>query len=103
MFKKNINSGNSRQLGGKDTKKFRSDLAKHYANLTDEEAAMLFPPKAGINLIKLSNRSIVYSRDDGVPLFFDPTGHGDKLIPTVRLVSIIFTSSRTPASLENKK
>jgi Pre-PUA-like domain len=84
MFKKNITSSNTRQLGGKDAKKFKGDVAKHYPNLTEDEMTVLLPPKVGITLSKLSNRSIVYGTDDGVPLFFDPTGHGDKLIPTVR-------------------
>lgn len=86
MFKKHINASNSRQLGGKDAKKFRADLAKHYPSLTEEQTSLLLPPKTIITLTKLSNRSIVYGRDDGVPLFFDPTGHGDKLIPTVRFL-----------------
>ncbi|KAL4514187.1 hypothetical protein Ndes2437B_g04160 [Nannochloris sp. 'desiccata'] len=91
MFKKHINASNTRQLGGKDAKKFRGDVAKFFPNLTEEQTAVLFPPKAGITLSKLSNRSIVYGRDDGVPLFFDPTGHGDKLIPTVYALTLVPT------------
>lgn len=89
MFKKHINASNTRQLGGKDAKKLRGDVARLYPSLTEEHTAVLFPSKAGITLSKLSNRSIVYGRDDGVPLFFDPNGHGDKLIPTVGSLHLV--------------
>ena len=86
MFKKNVRDANSRQLGGKDVKKLRADVLKHFPALADEETlALLFPPKAILTQTKLTNKSIMYGTEDGTPLFFDPTGHGDKLLPTVRL------------------
>ena len=103
MFKKHINAANSRQLGGKDVKKVRADIAKHFPSLTEEQMASLVPPKAVITQTKLSNRSIAYGTEEGTPLFFDPNGHGDKLFPTVRspIVKKLFETKtkQQPAAL----
>lgn len=49
----------------------------------EEELGELFPPKSEVVLHKLSNRATVYSIQGGNPLFFDPEGRGDLLVPTV--------------------
>jgi translation initiation factor 2D len=108
MFKKNITVAGTRQLGGKDVKKFRGDIAKHYPDLDEESLNLLFPPKAQITQSKLSNRTLVYGIEGGNPLFFDPTGHGDRYLPTVyataivpTLVPTLYTHSQVSSKLLN--
>ena len=43
----------------------------------------LVPSKAEVTLLKLSNRSQAYTCNSSTPLFFDPEGRGDVLVPTV--------------------
>lgn len=83
MFKKNIAVLQTRPLSGKDGKKLRKDLERLYPNLSDDDHKRLFASKADINLIRLSNKAQVYACNGGNPLFFDPTGREDVLIPTV--------------------
>lgn len=84
MFKKTHDVGVSKthSLGGKDVKKFKNDLLKKYPQLEEEEWSILFPQKS-VTLTKLNNKCFVYSNVDGDPIVFDPSGHGDSLIPTV--------------------
>jgi len=86
MFKKNITVSKTHTLGGKDVKKLMKSLLKQYEtrDLTEEHLALLFPPKTSVAMAKLSNRSVVYLNGEGNPMFFDPNGHGDSLLPTVR-------------------
>eukprot|EP00889_Picochlorum_renovo_P003113 jgi/Picre1/30143/NNA_005512.t1 len=90
MFKKAHDVGVSKthSLGGKDVKKFKNDLLKKYQQLQDEEWSLLFPQKS-VTLTKLNNKCYVYSNIDGDPIVFDPSGHGDSLIPTVYALSKI--------------
>ena len=98
MFKKHVTSNSSRQLGGKDWKQFKSDIDKKYPSLTDEQRELLVPKSMSIT--KLSNRSLVYSGgEDGNPLFFDPNGHGDKLLPTVCPLTLRVPATQFIASL----
>lgn len=108
MFRKNITVAGTRQLGGKDVKKFRGDIAKHYPDLDEESLNLLFPPKSQITQSKLSNRTLVYGIEGGNPLFFDPTGHGDRYLPTVyataivpTLVPTLYTHSQVSSKLLN--
>lgn len=84
MFKKGVSTSKTHPLGGKDVKKFKLDLQKKHPDLTDEQRELLFPGKSTITVSKLSNKAIVYSNDHADPIMFDPNGHGDTLIPTVR-------------------
>lgn len=86
MFKKNISISKTHILGGKDVKNLMKKLLKRYEarDLTQELLALLFPPKTSVTMAKLSNRSVVYLNEEGNPMFFDPSGHGDSLFPTVR-------------------
>ncbi|WPT16595.1 Eukaryotic translation initiation factor 2D [Picochlorum sp. SENEW3] len=90
MFKKAHDVGVSKthSLGGKDVKKFKNDFLKKYQQLQDEEWSLLFPQKS-VTLTKLNNKCYVYSNVDGDPIVFDPSGHGDSLIPTVYALSKI--------------
>lgn len=83
MFKKNISISKTHILGGKDVKSLMKSLLKQY-NLTQEQLGLLFPPKTSVTMAKLSNRSVVYLNEQGNPMFFDVSGHGDSLLPTVR-------------------
>eukprot|EP00890_Picochlorum_soloecismus_P002183 jgi/Picsp_1/2966/NSC_01190-R1_eukaryotic translation initiation factor 2d-like len=85
MFKKNISISKTHILGGKDVKNLMKKLLKRYEarDLTQELLALLFPPKTSVTMAKLSNRSVVYLNEEGNPMFFDPSGHGDSLFPTV--------------------
>ena len=100
MFKKNIAVVQSRPLSGKDGKKLRKDLERLYPGLSDDDHKRLFASKAEVNLLKLSNRVQVYAKAGGNPLFFDPTGRDDILIPTVyalwlcpKLIPTLYTYS----------
>lgn len=53
--------------------------------ISEEQLGALLPGKGGLVQSKLSNRCVVYSLEGGSPLFFDPSGRGDGLLPTVRL------------------
>lgn len=106
MFRKNITVSGTHQLGGKDVKKLRADIAKQYPNLDEESRDLLLPPKAHITQSKLSNRTLVYGIEGGNPLFFDPTGHGDRYLPTVyatalvpTLVPTLYTHSQVSSKL----
>lgn len=82
MFKKNLTANSkSNQLGGKDAKNFAALIAKHFAldQLRDVEREKLLPK----SVTKLSNKIVVYHGSSGDPLFFDPTGYADKILPTV--------------------
>lgn len=83
MFKKNITVTQTRPLSGKDGKKLRKDIEKLYPTLSEDDHKRLFASKADINLMKLSNKATAYASSGGNPLFFDPTGREDVLIPTV--------------------
>ena len=83
MFKKNIAVVQSRPLSGKDGKKLRKDIERLYPSLSEDDLKQLFPSKADITLMKLNNKANAYSSSSGQPLFFDPTGREDVLIPTV--------------------
>ena len=53
-----------------------------YPDLSEEDLKELFPAKCQLVISKLSNRGQAYSLDDE-PLFFDPEGRGDYLVPTI--------------------
>lgn len=87
-------------MSGKDGKKLRKDLERLYPNLSEDDHKRLFASKAEVNLMKLSNRAQVYAKAGGNPLFFDPTGRDDVLLPTVyalwlcpRLIPSLYTYS----------
>ncbi|KAL6769697.1 hypothetical protein ACKKBG_A32020 [Auxenochlorella protothecoides x Auxenochlorella symbiontica] len=94
MFKKNITVSQTSLLGGKDNKSLKAAAKKSCPSLSEDQLSDLFSSKARITLSKLNNRSLVYGSEGGDPLFFDPTGHGDRLFPTV------YTLARFPDMLE---
>ncbi|KFM26052.1 Eukaryotic translation initiation factor 2D [Auxenochlorella protothecoides] len=94
MFKKNITVSQTSLLGGKDNKSLKAAAKKSCSSLSEDQLSDLFSSKALITLSKLNNRSLVYGSEGGDPLFFDPTGHGDRLFPTV------YTLARFPDMLE---
>eukprot|EP00884_Botryococcus_braunii_P009146 jgi/Botrbrau1/18232/Bobra.53_1s0086.1 len=83
MFKKNITITSSRPVSGKDIKKLKKDAALQFPDVSEDRLGELFPAKCEVILHKLSNRATVYSIQGGNPLFFDPEGRGDLLVPTV--------------------
>lgn len=83
MFKKSYSVSRSSALSGKDAKQFRSQLVRLYPGLDGEPMNVLFPPKASMFMSKLTCKAVVYGLEGGDPLFFDPTGFKDKLLPTV--------------------
>lgn len=83
MFKKNITVSQTSLLGGKDNKSLKAAAKKSCPSLSEDQLSDLFSSKTRITLSKLNNRSLVYGIEGGDPLFFDPTGHGDRLFPTV--------------------
>lgn len=86
MFKKNVSVSQSSLLGGKDVKSLKTAVKKSCPGISDAQLSDLFPGKAKVTQAKLSNRAVVYGLEGGDPAFFDPTGHGDRLLPTVSRV-----------------
>ena len=100
MFKKNVAVVQTRPLSGKDGKKLRKDLERLYPTLSEDDHKRLFASKTDVDLMRLSNKAQVYACSGGNPLFFDPTGKEDVLIPTVyalwlcpKLLPTLFTYS----------
>ncbi len=90
MFKKPHDVGLSKKhaLGGKDVKNFRNDVLKRYASITDDIWQQLFPDKV-VLFIKLNSGTFVWENADGNPIFFDPSGHLDLLIPTIYALCVV--------------
>ena len=82
MFKKGVTVQTTQLLSGKDSKSLRRSLQVQY-DLEEDALAQLLPAKAEVALLKLSNRSVAYTANAGNPLFFDPSGRGEVLVPTV--------------------
>ncbi|KAK9846268.1 hypothetical protein WJX81_000422 [Elliptochloris bilobata] len=82
MFKKAVSVQTTRPLSGKDVKALRRSIQLQY-DLEEDALAQLLPAKAEIALLKLSNRATAYTANAGSPLFFDPSGRGELLVPTV--------------------
>lgn len=83
MFKKNISVVNTRELSGKDVKALKRDIKVNFPDLSESEVTDLIPNKAEVSLLKLSNRAQAYTCNGKNPLFFDPEGRGDLLVPSV--------------------
>ena len=101
MFKKGVQTTvqTTQLLSGKDSKSLRRSLQVQF-DLDEDTLAKLLPAKAELALLKLSNRSTAYTANAGSPLFFDPSGRGDVLVPTVyalwlcpELLPAVFTYS----------
>jgi len=84
MFKKLHDVGVARchSYGGKDVKKFRNDVLKKYSQISEVEFNTLFPDKVVV-FVKLNTKVVLYKNAHDDPIFFDPSGHLDTLIPTV--------------------
>lgn len=83
MFKKNISILQTSLLSGKDVKTLKRDVKLNFPDLHDSEISELLPTKAEVSLLKLSNRAQAYTCNGKSPLFFDPEGRGDLLVPSV--------------------
>lgn len=95
MFKKKATVSQTSLLGGKDLKSLRVLAQSSCPALSDEQLLDLLPNKSKLTINKMSNKSIVYSLEGGDPLFFDPSGHGDRLYPTV------YALARYPNAVES--
>ena len=84
MFKKPHDVGVARThiYGGKDVKKFRNDVLQKYSQISEIEFNALFPDKVVV-FVKLNTKVVLYKNLHDDPVFFDPNGHLDTLIPTV--------------------
>ena len=82
MFKKHVTEVNSSPLSGKDVKTLKKDLQATY-RLSDDQLKKLFPSKADLVVQKLSNKAKTFACTGENPLFFDPDGRGNVLLPTV--------------------
>jgi translation initiation factor 2D len=72
LFKKkqDLDSRSKSLLKNKETKKVKSDLCSAFAGLKEETCNTLLPNKGSVSMVKLANRSLLYTVDD-VVLFFD--------------------------------
>lgn len=110
MFKKRLTISNTSLLSGKDTKKLRQWILEVYPVLGKGGKGTkggskggdggkvpldaLLPAKAAVVSQKMAEqRGTIYALESGPPLFFDPDGHQDNLIPT------IYTLAAFPALL----
>ncbi len=55
----------------------------NFPDLSEEDVDALLPPKGEVQLLKLKNRANAWTCGGPDPLFFDPEGRGDLLVPTV--------------------
>jgi predicted ribosome-associated RNA-binding protein Tma20 len=69
MFKK-ATTLNQQKLRGDLVKRLKKDLTLQLA-LTDDDVDSVFPSKADVLLVKMSNKAVVYTVG-GQPLVFDP-------------------------------
>ena len=82
MFKKHVTEVNSSPLSGKDVKTLKKDIQTTY-RLSEEQVKKLFPSKADLVVQKLSNKAKTFACTGENPLFFDPDGRGNVLLPTI--------------------
>ncbi|BDA49270.1 Eukaryotic translation initiation factor 2D [Coccomyxa sp. Obi] len=83
MFKKNVSILTSRPISGKDVKDLKRKIKICFPDLSDEDVDQLFPAKVEVQMLKLKNKATAYTCGNANPLFFDPEGRGDLLVPTV--------------------
>lgn len=108
MFMKSVSVSTTRPLSGKDVKTLKKSIQLQFPDLEEDEVALLFPAKAEVALLKLSNRATAYTTNAGSPLFFDPSGRGELLVPTVyalwlcpHLLPPLFTYSEVSPKVSN--
>lgn len=101
MFRKRFAVANTSLLSGKDVKTLRQRIVRAYPSLGVGKGSSskipldaLIPAKASLVAQKLADqRGTVYALEGGVPLFFDPDGRQERLVPT------IYTLAAFPALL----
>ena len=64
-------------------KTLRRDVKISFPDLSEDDLDQLLPAKAEVQLLKLKNKATAYTSGSADPLFFDPEGRGDLLVPTV--------------------
>jgi predicted ribosome-associated RNA-binding protein Tma20 len=89
-FKKATPKGAPSRISGSDAKKLRAEAAKTL-RATDASIDALLPKNAVYEMVKMSNRAVVYLVD-GQPMFFDGSGRWE-LFPTVYALWAIGASS----------
>ncbi|CAK0786334.1 hypothetical protein CVIRNUC_009547 [Coccomyxa viridis] len=82
MFKKKTDVLTTRPLSGKDVKALKRRVEVSFPDLIADDLDALFPAKVEVQLLKLKNRATAYTCNGPSPLFFDPEGRGDLLVPT---------------------
>lgn len=70
------------KLGGGDVKRLRADAERALPRAEPSALDAILPRGASYESVKMTNRAVVYLVD-GVPMFFDATGRGDGVYPTV--------------------
>ena len=66
-----------------DVKTLRRDVKITFPDLSEDDLDQLLPAKTEVQLLKLKNKATAYTCGSADPLFFDPEGRGDLLVPTV--------------------
>jgi len=79
MYKKQFAVVNQNLLSKKDLKSLKSQLVEQFASLNDKILDELLP-EGQVKILKLDNRSLLYTSGDGPPAFFDMDGD---LFPTL--------------------
>ncbi|CAL8464144.1 g3679 [Coccomyxa elongata] len=83
MFRKNVSILTTRPISGKDVKELKRKIKITFPDLSEEDMDQLFPAKVDVQMLKLKNKATAYTCGNTNPLFFDPEGRGDLLVPTV--------------------
>lgn len=81
MFKKPYTAQGQNLLSKKDLKALKSQLSELYPSLTDKNLEETLP-EGQAKVVKLDNRSLLYSAGDAPAAFFDAEGRGE-LFPTL--------------------
>ena len=88
MFKKakDLAETSRSRMKNKDVKAMRRQLESDYPHLTPKQVALLLPQKAALTSVKTACKAVLYVVGDdpaAQPMFFDPDGRGNTVLPTV--------------------
>eukprot|EP00438_Fugacium_kawagutii_P012023 Skav218165 [mRNA] locus=scaffold5213:66233:75512:- [translate_table: standard] len=76
MFKKSYTAQGQNLLSKKDLKALKSQLLELYPSLTEKDLDEILP-EGQAKVVKLDNRSLLYSAGDAPPVFFDAEGRSE--------------------------
>ncbi|CAL50008.1 Pseudouridine synthase/archaeosine transglycosylase [Ostreococcus tauri] len=82
FFKTKPKTAAPTKLGGVDLKRLRVDAERALARAEAKTLDALLQKSSTLECVKMTNKAIVYLID-GVPMFFDATGRGDGVYPSV--------------------